>query len=63
MKVEIYGCDNSVTLDTVELPASEVPAYVNLVKSHGFEDSDGEEYKFNNAKVCEGGFVVYVEHA
>lgn len=63
MKVEIYGCDNGATLETVELPASEVPAFVNLVKAFGFEDSDGEEYQFNSAKVCEGGFVVYVVHA
>ena len=63
MKVEIYGCDNSVTLYTLELPASEVPVFVSLVKAHGFEDREGEEYKFNAAKVCEGGFIVYVEHA
>lgn len=63
MKVEIYGCDVSATLETIELPVSEVLAFVNLVKSFGFEDGDGEEYKFNSAKICEGGFVVYVEHA
>lgn len=50
MKVEIYGCDNGATLETVELPVSEIPAFVNLVKAFGFEDSDGEEYQFNSAK-------------
>ena len=63
MKVEIYNCTHSGTIETVELPVAEIPAYVELVKSHGFEDSNGEEYKFNGAKVCEGGFVVYVERA
>lgn len=63
MKVEVYYGSNGITLAETELPASEVCSYVDLVKTHGFEDDDGDKYKFFDAKVYNEGFVVYVEAA
>lgn len=63
MKVEVYDCFGSESLYTLEMPASEIAQFVALIKAHGCEDMEGNEYKFNNAKVCSGGFIVYVENA
>lgn len=63
MKVEIYDCDNSETLDLIEVKADEVPALVALVKEFGFEDTEGKDYKFESAKVWTGGFIVYIKGA
>ena len=63
MSVEIYDCVGGNTLFKLELPASEVAQYVALVKNHGCEDMEGNEYKFNDAKVFCDGFIVYVENA
>lgn len=63
MLVEIYDCVRGNTLFKLELPVSEVSQYVALVKAHGCEDTDGNEYKFNDVKVFCDGFVIYVENA
>lgn len=63
MEIEVYDCVGGNTLFKLDLPASEIANYVALVKAHGVEDNEGNEYKFNDAKLFNGGFLVYVENA
>lgn len=63
MSVEVYDCMGGNTLFTISVPVSEIAQYVDLVKAHGVEDVEGNEYKFNDAKLHNGGFIVYVENA
>ena len=63
MSIEVYDCMGGNTLFTISVPVSEISQYVDLVKAHGVEDAEGNEYKFNDAKLYNGGFIVYVENA
>lgn len=61
MQTEVYDCVSGGTLFKISVPVSEIQQYVELVKSYGVEDKDGNEYKYNDAKLCNDGFIVYVE--
>ena len=58
MKVELYYEE---TIETIIMPVSEISAFVSLMKDFGFEDSNGEVYKYRDASICESGFVVYLD--
>jgi hypothetical protein len=48
MIVKIY-CEDE--LEILEMPIKDVQTFIDLIEAHGYEDADGEYYKFKNAQV------------
>lgn len=44
-------------LEALEVPVRDVQPMIDLVKQHGYEDSDGAQYKFARAQVEYGNNV------
>jgi len=63
MSIDVYDCVSGNTLFVISVPVSQISKYVDLIKEHGVEDNEGNEYKFNDAKLYEDGFIIYVENA
>jgi hypothetical protein len=38
-------------LEVLEMPMSDIQTFIDLVKAHGYEDSEGTIYEFQNARV------------
>jgi hypothetical protein len=55
MDIEFF-CEEA--LETIEVPVCDVQALIDLVEEHGYEDSDGTIYDFNDARVEYGRKVV-----
>jgi hypothetical protein len=58
--VEVYNGETGITLNTIELEVCDVQDYIELIKTHGFEDNELEEHKFSSASVREQGVIIYV---
>jgi hypothetical protein len=38
-------------LETLEMPVRDAQTFVDLVKAHGYEDAEGQQYDFVSARV------------
>ena len=58
MKVEITS--DSEVRETLEIPVQEVQPFIDLIKAHGYEDSEGNRYTFAYAQVEPKKIVIYI---
>lgn len=56
--VEIYDGEN--TVETLEMDATEVQAFINLIKTNGYLGENGVEYHFGYARMNPNNTVCVV---
>ena len=61
MVLNIYDCANGNTVFEIEIPVKEVQAYIDLIKSHGVEDDEMNEYKFRSVQILKDYIYINVE--
>jgi hypothetical protein len=54
----IIMCEEKI--DELEMKIQNVGWYVDLIETYGYEDMEGQIYKFNTARMEHEGFYIYL---
>ena len=46
--------------ENIEVDPLDLESYISAIKKYGYEDEDGNTYKFNFAKMTKSGATVYL---
>ena len=61
MKIEFYVSDGDGSMDeTIEIDPLDLESYIDAVKKYGYEDEEGNTYKFSFAKMTKNGATIYL---
>ncbi len=59
MKIDFYSDGNALD-ETIEVDPLDIESYISAIKKYGYEDEDGNTYKFIFAKMNKSGATVYL---
>jgi len=58
IRTELW-CEQS--LMAIDIPMGDVEPFLNILRTYGFEDENGNEYKLRCIAVCPDGVVAYLD--
>ena len=60
MKIDFYINGGNTLDETIEVDPLDLESYISAIKKYGYEDEDGNTYKFIFAKINKNGATVYL---